>query len=243
MAEVYETDAIGAMVVRGRAERAMPKSRKRKRKPHVGRVTPPAIEALLEQAKAFRAKFGRDPGPNDPVFFDPDSDVPRPMPSVDDEVLGAMRNANLPPELMYAYRKTGLLLLADNHDRLPKDRVEEWNAAIREYHAMQDAMNRPDRPDPEAWSTEVPELVTSGFSKADLAQVTQCLEAISPIEARGMKLCAQIELAAVLMAATCAHGYRAGEATGKPGDGSVVYSATESIILRRAREIYAKDHM
>jgi hypothetical protein len=30
-------------------------------------------------AAAAPLKFGRDPGPNDPVFFDPDKDVPTPI--------------------------------------------------------------------------------------------------------------------------------------------------------------------
>ncbi|HEX7290959.1 MAG TPA: putative toxin-antitoxin system toxin component, PIN family [Conexibacter sp.] len=40
----------------------------------------PELRSLLdEQAAAFREKFGREPGPGDPVFFDPDADEPRPM--------------------------------------------------------------------------------------------------------------------------------------------------------------------
>jgi hypothetical protein len=34
-------------------------------------MTPRVHEALLEQRKAFIEKFGREPGPTDPVFFDP----------------------------------------------------------------------------------------------------------------------------------------------------------------------------
>jgi hypothetical protein len=33
-------------------------------------------EALLEQRKAFIDKFGREPGSDDPVFFDPDKMCP-----------------------------------------------------------------------------------------------------------------------------------------------------------------------
>src|SRR5262245_57919468 len=95
------------------AERAMPKSRKRKERPGPGRVTPRAAEVLLEQAEAFRKRFGRDPGPNDPVFFDPDADMPRALPSVEDEVLAAIHKAGLPPEISYAYKKTGRLILAE----------------------------------------------------------------------------------------------------------------------------------
>ena len=52
----------------------MPKSRRRKKKLSRGVVpmTPRVHEALLEQRKAFIDKFGREPGPGDPVFFDPD---------------------------------------------------------------------------------------------------------------------------------------------------------------------------
>jgi hypothetical protein len=42
-------------------------------------MTPWVHEALLEQRKAFVEKFGREPGPGDPVFFDPDKDVPTPI--------------------------------------------------------------------------------------------------------------------------------------------------------------------
>jgi len=56
----------------------VPKGRGRKNNLPCGVVpmTPRVYEALLEQRKAFIEKFGREPGPNDPVFFDPDKDVP-----------------------------------------------------------------------------------------------------------------------------------------------------------------------
>jgi hypothetical protein len=62
----------------------VPKSRTRTRKlkkppPGVFAMTPRVHEALLEQGKAFIDKFGREPGPEDPVFFDPDKDVPTPI--------------------------------------------------------------------------------------------------------------------------------------------------------------------
>jgi len=41
----------------------------------------PEVQRLMEmQLERFREKFGRDPGPEDPVFFDPDADEPRPLP-------------------------------------------------------------------------------------------------------------------------------------------------------------------
>jgi hypothetical protein len=39
-------------------------------------MTPEVYAALKEQREAFRKKFGRDPGPGDPVIFDPLADKP-----------------------------------------------------------------------------------------------------------------------------------------------------------------------
>jgi hypothetical protein len=36
-------------------------------------------EMMERQAERFRTKFGRDPGPEDPIFFNPDADEPRPF--------------------------------------------------------------------------------------------------------------------------------------------------------------------
>jgi len=37
------------------------------------------VEMLRENMKAFAVKFGREMGPDDPMFFDPDADEPTPM--------------------------------------------------------------------------------------------------------------------------------------------------------------------
>src|SRR5690349_15955886 len=41
------------------------------------KMTPEVQTELIKLREKFKAKFGREPGPNDPVFFDPDSDTPR----------------------------------------------------------------------------------------------------------------------------------------------------------------------
>ena len=53
---------------------------------------------LKLQVAAFRKKFGRDPLPNEPVFFDPDADVPTPMneEKMMKDVLGAFNTAGPP---------------------------------------------------------------------------------------------------------------------------------------------------
>jgi len=63
----------------------VPKRRGRKRKPDktlpsgVVSMTPRVHQALLERCKALIGKSGREPGPDDPVFFDPDKDLPTPI--------------------------------------------------------------------------------------------------------------------------------------------------------------------
>ena len=37
-------------------------------------------EALRDQRRAFAAKFGREPDPGEPIFFDPDKGFPMPAP-------------------------------------------------------------------------------------------------------------------------------------------------------------------
>ena len=87
----------------------MPKSRGRKRKLPSGVVpmTPRVYEALLKQRKAFVEKFGREPGPDDPVFFDPDKDLPAPIDParLDEDLEKAIRDAGIDPAKAEAIRK------------------------------------------------------------------------------------------------------------------------------------------
>jgi hypothetical protein len=229
----------------------MPKSRHRKkRKPNlpegVVNMTPEVHAMLLAQQEAFRKKFGRDPGPGDPVFFDPTADEPTPLTKsdqeIENEVLEAMRKAGAPPQILYAYRKTGLIGVKGKMENWPADSRKAWDNAVNEYFLIEEASKRPDRPDPSEWKTEIPELLLSPFTKQDLAQVHECLAAIAPIEERGMKVVTQIELTALLMAAACEHGYASGEEDGER-HGPGMFSLTEQLVVRRAREIYAQGSM
>jgi hypothetical protein len=87
----------------------VPKSQGRKKKlPHgVFPMTRRVHEALLEQRKAFVEKFGREPGPDDPVFFDPDKDVPTPIDPdrLDADLEKALRNAGINLQKAEAFRK------------------------------------------------------------------------------------------------------------------------------------------
>ena len=51
----------------------------KKIKSRVVQVTPRLEQALDAQRALFRQKFGRDPGPDDPILFDQDADTPQPL--------------------------------------------------------------------------------------------------------------------------------------------------------------------
>jgi hypothetical protein len=222
----------------------MLKSRGRKKKPKgtVIKLAPEALDAIRGQLQRFREKFGREPGPNDPIFFDPDADEPVQMSGVrmEADILNALGKAGAPPEFAYAYRKTGLLGLGGDMSLWPKEHREEWEAAVAEYHLIEEARKEAG-PKPKGWNTEIPELLVIDFSEEDFAHVRACLKAMAPIEgSRPMKLAARIELAAAVMATACEHAFESAQATGTPERAEYLYDTAEELVLRRARELYAQ---
>lgn len=95
--------------------------------------------AMRKQLKAFRKKFGRDPLPHEPVFFDPKSDVPKQIESeeFDRVVLDALQKSGARPQIIYAFKKTGLLGVEGKMDLWEEDAKREWNEAIDEYFRME----------------------------------------------------------------------------------------------------------
>jgi hypothetical protein len=92
---------------------------------------------LREQFDAFRKKFGRDPKADDPIFFDPESDEPSPMPDsvmaeAFSELEAALDEIGAPPAVIYAFRKTKRLMTEENQRYLSAPEREEWDAAIRD---------------------------------------------------------------------------------------------------------------
>jgi hypothetical protein len=102
------------------------------------KITSDLAEALAVQDQAFQEKFGREPSPEDPIFFDPDANQPRfmteaQMKEIHNEMCDAMLMAGIDPAKVYATRKTGLLPTTDNLKNLPPGGLEEWQDAVREY--------------------------------------------------------------------------------------------------------------
>ena len=85
-------------------------------------------KALVVQREKFIAKFGREPGPDDPIFFDMDEDQAR------DDIANAMREAGVAPALIYAYEETGLIVTTENRRMIPDVELREFDAKVREYY-------------------------------------------------------------------------------------------------------------
>jgi hypothetical protein len=122
----------------------MPKSRGRKRPKQQTiwqeGISPKEIvrRVLSSEQEAFKEKFGREWQPGDPIFFDPESDVPKPYP-IDEArriLIEVMQMAKTPPEFIYAFKKTDMLLLVEDIE-VPAERRKEWNDAIAEYFALE----------------------------------------------------------------------------------------------------------
>ena len=101
-------------------------------------LNPAMLWILDQQKRRFRAKFGRDPGPEDPISFDQDTDLVAPMSEKEllKEILDALRLAKARPEIIYAVEKTGRLVTEVNIQFLTPAEYKEWCDAIDEYRLL-----------------------------------------------------------------------------------------------------------
>jgi len=90
---------------------------------------------MQHQLQAFRNRFGRDPGPDDPVFFDDDADGPVPinLDSLQRQIVAVMNEAGVSPELIYAYCHAGVIATDQNYGLLSQEDRDAWERAIAEY--------------------------------------------------------------------------------------------------------------
>lgn len=97
-------------------------------------------KALLDrQIATFRTKFGRDPGLDDPVFFDLNADEPCPLDSeaMERATVEAMAEAGIAPNIIFAYRRTGMIVSESNQDQWSAEDLLEWDAAIDAFFALE----------------------------------------------------------------------------------------------------------
>jgi len=96
--------------------------------------------AMQAQFRRFEEKFGRPPGPRDPIFFDPDADEPRSL-RVDgarETTVAMLEAAGVSPAWIYAYEHTdGLLPIFDGSFLSEQDETE-WDEKVEEYIELHD---------------------------------------------------------------------------------------------------------
>lgn len=109
-------------------------------------------ETLEHQIARFRAKFGRDPQGDEPIFFDPDADVPTPM-RVEDfhaTLEALIENADeigIDPALLRAWRALGYLVTEENRHLFSAAEVQAWTDAVERYREDHDEADEPDAAD------------------------------------------------------------------------------------------------
>jgi hypothetical protein len=102
------------------------------------RMSKEMVQMLEEQRLRFRAKFGRDPRPEDPVIWDENASEPRPVSEehIHQVILQAITAVGSPPEFAYAFGKTGRLVTEENMHLLTKAEYQEWCDAVEEYRRL-----------------------------------------------------------------------------------------------------------
>jgi hypothetical protein len=105
------------------------------------------LAKLIDICKTqFREKFGRDPGPDDPVF-----------PHLQEQGIGKtismiieeMRETDISPKFRYAFSKTGLMVTEANVNSLSQQQRRDWRRACEEFDELE-AAGDPARAPPSA---------------------------------------------------------------------------------------------
>ncbi len=132
------------------------------------------LEAIRYQQEAFRAKFGRDPRPDDPLFFDPDADVPVQLSREKalanlSELADRAQDFGWPPAMIKAWQELGYVVTRANMHTFSATQVQAFEEAVRRHWAAEG----PGDEDDEDVSIE---QVVAEVAEATLAVVAKTLE-------------------------------------------------------------------
>jgi hypothetical protein len=126
------------------AKRLAQRIGRRKRSHQVGEaekiipINHETAEIIAQQKRLFREQFGREPGPEDPLFFDPGVAAPQFLSdeSTDEiwkSLLQVAGDSGIDPAIVYAMNKTGRMVTEANLEFLTDSELQEWNDAVNEY--------------------------------------------------------------------------------------------------------------
>lgn len=105
-------------------------------------------EVIEGQLAAFKERFGRDPGPDDPIFYDPDAPGDEPVPISEDQmaemwakVCDLAEMQGMHPAIIHAMRTTGAIVTSETQALIEARDPQlwaDWCAAINDFHANVD---------------------------------------------------------------------------------------------------------
>ena len=86
-------------------------------------------ELLKLQEQRFIEKHGRAPGPDDQLFDGP-------VEVVEHSIAQGMEATGIHPAIIYAFKKTGLIVSEQNLHLIPEGALMEYQAAAEEWYEM-----------------------------------------------------------------------------------------------------------
>lgn len=95
-----------------------------------------------QQKEMFEAKFGRPPGPSDPLFFDPSAQLPTPLWMSEERYVAELLEliealGQLTPAREHAIRQCGFVASTYSWRYLTEDKKRDWKAALLEYYSRE----------------------------------------------------------------------------------------------------------
>ena len=101
----------------------------------VVRLTREGVQIVHDLRTRFEEKFGRAPGPGDPVSFTVEADAAGPIDQdrFDAAMIAAMEAAGVGGGVIHAYRRTGMLVTEHNVKSCSRNDLRRWQAALEEY--------------------------------------------------------------------------------------------------------------
>lgn len=103
-------------------------------------------DGVAEQRAAFRAKFGRDPGPEDPLMFDPDADVPtflteQRMAVLFEEMVEGVESAGGDSAVVKTWRDLGYIVKTETQHLFSAAEVRAWEDTLAGHLDGQDGLD------------------------------------------------------------------------------------------------------
>lgn len=144
--------------------------------------------ALREQLERFREKFGREPGPHDPIFFDPDASEPTPLDedrhkAILTEAAADAAESGVDPSFILAYRDLGYMVTFENQHLFSATEVQAWQDAVRAHRGDDEGTDEPDQDelDLESFRTDLKEglehVIAAVLTERDAAPAMRLMQA------------------------------------------------------------------